>query len=87
MVTRIAMNLGCPEIANLAYIVGVLLLFSLFLFFSILHLLRTWGFLMIGENHFFKNLFSNSMTWNDMVITMDILAVDAHSGMELCTPI
>ncbi len=26
------------------------------------------------------------MTWNDMVITMDILAVDAHSGVKLCTP-
>jgi hypothetical protein len=35
-----------------------------------------------GENHFFKNLFSNGM-----VKTMDILAVDAYSRIELCTPI
>jgi hypothetical protein len=35
-----------------------------------------------GENHFFKNFFSNGM-----VVIMDILAVDAYSGMELCTPI
>jgi hypothetical protein len=40
-----------------------------------------------GENHFFKNLFSNGMIWNGMVMTMDILVVDAYSGMELCTPI
>jgi hypothetical protein len=30
-----------------------------------------------GENHFFKNFFSNGF---------NILAVDAYSGMELCTP-
>jgi hypothetical protein len=35
-----------------------------------------------GENHFFKNLFSNGMA-----MIMDILAVDAYSRMELCTPI
>jgi hypothetical protein len=40
-----------------------------------------------GENHFFKNLFSNGMTWNSMVMTMDILAVNAYSRMELCMPI
>jgi hypothetical protein len=40
-----------------------------------------------GENHFFKNLFSNGMTWNSMVMAMDILAVDAYSKIELCTPI
>jgi hypothetical protein len=40
-----------------------------------------------GENHFFKNFFSNVLTWNGMVMTMDIPAVDAYSGMELCTPI
>jgi hypothetical protein len=39
-----------------------------------------------GENHFFKNLFSIDLTLNGMVKTMDILAVDAHSRMELCTP-
>jgi hypothetical protein len=30
-----------------------------------------------GENHFFKNLFS---------IGFNILAVDAYSGVDLCTP-
>jgi hypothetical protein len=40
-----------------------------------------------GENHFFKNFFSNGLTWNGMVMTMDIREVDAYSGMELCTPI
>jgi hypothetical protein len=30
-----------------------------------------------GEYHFFKNFFSNSF---------NVLAVDAYSGMELCTP-
>jgi hypothetical protein len=38
-------------------------------------------------NYFFKNHFSNGMTWNGMVMTMDILAVDTYSGMELCMPI
>jgi hypothetical protein len=27
------------------------------------------------------------LTWNDTVMTVDILAVDAYSRMELCTPI
>jgi hypothetical protein len=40
-----------------------------------------------GEKHFFKNFFSNDLTWNGMVMTMDITAVDAYFGMELCTPI
>jgi hypothetical protein len=40
-----------------------------------------------GENHFFKNLFSNGMTWNGLAMTMDILAVYAYSRLELCTPI
>jgi hypothetical protein len=31
-----------------------------------------------GENHFFKNFFSNGF---------NILSVDAYSGVELCTPI
>jgi hypothetical protein len=65
-------------------------LLELFLsFFSKLCLLRTWGVLMIFEkkNHFFKNLFSNGMIWNGLVMTMDILAVDAYSGMELCMPV
>jgi hypothetical protein len=34
-----------------------------------------------------QKLFSNGMTWNGMVMTMDILAVDAYSGMELCMTI
>jgi hypothetical protein len=51
--------------------------FFFFLFF-LLRLLRTWGFDDIwGENHFFKNFFSNGF---------NILAVDAYSEMELCTP-
>jgi hypothetical protein len=40
-----------------------------------------------GENHFFKNFFSNGLTWNGMVMTMDTPAVEAYAGMELCTPI
>jgi hypothetical protein len=40
-----------------------------------------------GVNHFFKNFFSNGLTWNGIAVTMDILAMDAYSGMELCTPI
>jgi hypothetical protein len=41
-------------------------------------LLRTRGFDDIwGENHFFKNFFSNSF---------NILVADVYSGMELCTP-
>jgi hypothetical protein len=41
--------------------------------------LEDLGVLMIFEekNHFFKNFFSNGF---------NILAVDAYSGMELCTP-
>jgi hypothetical protein len=47
------------------------------LFFQ-LRLLRLRGFDDIwGENHFFKNLFSNGY---------NILAVDAYSGVELYTP-
>jgi hypothetical protein len=38
-----------------------------------------------GENHFFKNFFSNGLTWNGMVMTIDIPVVDAYSEMELCT--
>jgi hypothetical protein len=73
------------------YLRRLLELFFAFFFFSlffVLHLLRTWGFDDIwGENHFFRNLFSNGMTWNGMVMTMDILTVDAYFGMELFTPI
>jgi hypothetical protein len=39
------------------------------------------------KNHFFKNFFSNGMTWNSMIMTTNILTVDAYSRMELCTPI
>jgi hypothetical protein len=42
----------------------------------------TWG-----ENHLFKNFFSNGLTWNGMIMTIDIPTVDAYSRMELCTPI
>jgi hypothetical protein len=34
-----------------------------------------------------KTFFSNGLTWNDMVMIVDILTVNAFSGMELCTPI
>jgi hypothetical protein len=51
----------------------------------------SWGLegfdVIWGENHFFKNFFSNGSTWNGMVMTMDIPAVDAYFGMELSTPI
>jgi hypothetical protein len=36
------------------------------------------------KNQFFKNFL---FKWNGMVITVDILAVDAYSRMELCTSI
>jgi hypothetical protein len=47
------------------------------------------GVLMIFEEKITpsKTSFSNELTWNGMVMTVDILAVDAYSGMELCTPI
>jgi hypothetical protein len=41
----------------------------------------------LRRNHFFKTFFSNDLTWIGMVMTMDIPAVDAYSGMELCMPI
>jgi hypothetical protein len=34
-----------------------------------------------------KTSFQMTLTWNGMVMTVDILTVDAYSGMELCTPI
>jgi hypothetical protein len=37
-----------------------------------------------GKNQFFKNII---FKWNGMVMTVDILAVDADSRMGLCTPI
>jgi hypothetical protein len=37
-----------------------------------------------GENHFFKNFL---FKWIGMIMTVDILMLDAYSGMELCTPI
>jgi hypothetical protein len=52
-------------------------LFSFFLFFSS----ASWGLRgfddIWGENHFFKNFFSNGF---------NILVVDAYSGVELCMP-
>jgi hypothetical protein len=36
------------------------------------------------KNHFLKNFL---FIWNGMVMTVDILAVDAYSGMKLCTPL
>jgi hypothetical protein len=65
---------------------------ELFLFFFTFFYdpsLEDLGVLMIFEetNYFFKNHFSNGMTWNGMVMTMDILTVDTYSGRELCMPI
>jgi hypothetical protein len=34
-----------------------------------------------------KTFFSNGLTWNGIVMTVDILTVYAYSGIELCTPI
>jgi hypothetical protein len=46
--------------------------------FSLFFICHLRGFDDIwGENHFFKNFFSNGF---------NILAVDAYTGMELCTP-
>jgi hypothetical protein len=63
------------------------LFFNTFLSFFLLYSI-SWGLrvLMIFEekNHFFKNFL---FKWLDMVMTLDILAVDAYSGMELCTAI
>jgi hypothetical protein len=36
------------------------------------------------KNYFFKNFL---FKWNDMVMTVDILMVDAYFRMVLCTPI
>jgi hypothetical protein len=37
-----------------------------------------------GEESLLQKFLFN---WNGMVITVDILAVDVNSGMELCMPI
>jgi hypothetical protein len=60
------------------------IMFSLFSFYA--PSLDDLGVLMIFEekNHFFRNFI---FKWNGMVMTVDILAVDAYSGMGLCTPI
>jgi hypothetical protein len=34
-----------------------------------------------------KTFISNGLTWNGMVVIVDILLVDEYSGMELCTSI
>jgi hypothetical protein len=54
-----------------------------------LRLSGTWGFWWYLRRKITssKTFFSNGLTWNDMVITLDILAVDAYSKMKLCTPI
>jgi hypothetical protein len=36
------------------------------------------------KNHFFENFL---FKWNGMVMTVDILAMDAYSGIGLCMPI
>jgi hypothetical protein len=57
-------------------------------FFSLFYWSISWGLRgfddIWGENHFFKNFFSNGLTWNDMVMIMDIPAMDTYSRMELC---
>jgi hypothetical protein len=65
------------------------LFLSFFLFFTILFLSFSMLRLLIFEdkNHVLKNFFSIGLTWNSMVMTVDILAVDAYSRMELCMPI
>jgi hypothetical protein len=63
----------------------LLLLFEetlgVFLFSFLFSCFVSWGLGgfddILGENHFFKNLFSDGF---------NILAVDAYSGMEICTP-
>jgi hypothetical protein len=66
--------------------IGAFLFFFIFFFFLCPVSWGLGGFDDIwGENHFFKNLFSNGMTWNGMVMTMDILAVDVYFWIELCT--
>jgi hypothetical protein len=71
------------------YLKRLLDLFFFHLFFFICSV--SWGLRgfddILGENHFFKNLFSNGLIWNGMVMIMDIPAVDAYSRMELCMPI
>jgi hypothetical protein len=75
--------------------VGAFLFLPLFSFlFSIIFLssffyapsLEDLGGLIIFEEkyHFFKNFL---FKWNDMVMTVVILAVDAYSRVGLCTPI
>jgi hypothetical protein len=73
------------------YFRRLLELFFFFYLFSFFLCSVSWGLGgfddIWGENHFFKNLFSNGMTWNGMVVTMDVVVVNAYSGMELYMPI
>jgi hypothetical protein len=70
--------------------------FSFFSLFSILFSpffyapsLEDLGILMIFEekNHCFKNFLFKWLDMDGMVMTVDILAVDTYSEMELCTSI
>jgi hypothetical protein len=63
-------------------------LFSLFSFFYALSL-EDLGGLKIFEEKItsLKTFFSNGMAWNGLVMSVDILAVDAYFGMGLCMPI
>jgi hypothetical protein len=64
--------------------------FFFFLFFSFFYApsLEDLGVLMIFRRKLLlQKTFSNGMTWNGMVMTIDILTVDVYSGMELCMPI
>jgi hypothetical protein len=66
-------------------------LLELFFFPFLYMCFISWGLrgfdVIWGENHFFKNFFSNGLTWKGMVMTMDIPVVSAYSEMELCAPI
>jgi hypothetical protein len=62
---------------------GAFLFLPLLFFFCALSL-EDLGVLMIFEE---KITSLNGMAWNGMVMNMDILTVDAYSGMELCTSI
>jgi hypothetical protein len=69
------------------------LLFSFFQYFFSLFFfapsLEDLGVLMIFEEKITssKTFFSNGLTGNVMVMTVDIMAVDTYCGMELCTPL
>jgi hypothetical protein len=63
------------------------LFFFFLLFFFFFYGLSLGGFNDIwGEKSLLQKLFFQ-MAWHGMVMSIDILVVDAYSGMELCMPI